>query len=238
MMKRETTNQGTYRLSQWTAPLPQAWQQWAPHLGQPASVLDIRLSKQVLIKLKLQQTKLDYEGRYKIAFKIATNLVTSSTGEPVTKICNRFNVEYSLDGSKRLARSTVYQATEDGRAGCSPTGKKGLEFKIPIKLMEMVTMHAAVCQIGDGELKGKDLKRLIGASMLGTPHADRYKPESVWRKACREFPNTLQAATNIAIEDARVQWTAYDNTNQWFRQCQEGHTGNWSCWGWTGLWRG
>ena len=120
-----------------------------------------RSSKQASAhKLELKRRKLDYELRYKTAFKTATNLVASSTtGEPVGKMCDRLNVEYSLDGSKRLARSTVYQASKDGLAGCSPTGKKGPESKIPIKLMEMAATHAGVCQVGDGELKGKDLKR-------------------------------------------------------------------------------
>ena len=86
-----------------------------------------------------------------------------------------------------MAQSTEYQATKDGLAGCSPTGKKGPQSKIPIKLMEMAATHAQVCQVGDGELKGKELKRLIGASILGTPHANLYKPESVWQKACKEF---------------------------------------------------
>jgi hypothetical protein len=80
----------------------------------------------------------------------------------------------------------------------------------------MVASHAEVCQIGDGELQGKDLKRLIGASIVGTRHADLYKPESVWRKVRNEFPESLQAATKIAVEDARAQWTTYDNLNQWF----------------------
>jgi hypothetical protein len=40
--------------------------------------------------------------------------------------------------------------------------------------------------------------------------------ESVWQKAQREFPDALQAATKIVIEDARAQWTTYDNLNQWF----------------------
>jgi hypothetical protein len=78
-----------------------------------------------------------------------------------------------------LAHSPVYQATKDGLDGCSATGKKRTESKIPIKLMEMVATHAQVCQVGDGELKGKELRCLIDASILGTPHANLYKPESV-----------------------------------------------------------
>ena len=94
--------------------------------------------------------------------------------------------------------------------------KKGPQSKIPNKFLEMVATHAEICQVGDGELRGKYLRRLIGASIVGTPHANEYKVESVLRKARTEFPEALQAATKIAVEDARAQWTTYDNLNQWF----------------------
>jgi hypothetical protein len=31
-----------------------------------------------------------------------------------------------------------------------------------------------------------------------------------------EFPDDLLAATKIAVEDARAQWTTYDSLNKWF----------------------
>ncbi len=40
--------------------------------------------------------------------------------------------------------------------------------------------------------------------------------ESAWRKVRQELPDALQAANKIPIEDARAQWTTYDNSNQWF----------------------
>ena len=123
----------------------------------------------------------------------------------VTNIYKRLNAEYTLHGPKKLVRSTVYQAAKDGLAGLSPTKKKGPPPRIPDKLLRMVAMHAKVSQVGNGEMKGKDLKRLIGASMMGTPHEKKYKVESVWRKARRvAYPEALQAATNIAVEDARA----------------------------------
>ena len=125
-------------------------------------------------------------------------------------MCQRLNTAFGLDGKKQLSRSTVYRACKEGLAGTSPR-KKGPAPKIPNTFLKMVATHAEVCQVGDGELKGKDLKRLIGASIVGTPHADLYKPESVWRKVRNEFPESLQAATKIAVEDARAQWTTYDN---------------------------
>ncbi|KAI2500983.1 hypothetical protein MHU86_13457 [Fragilaria crotonensis] len=80
----------------------------------------------------------------------------------------------------------------------------------------LVATHAKVCQVGDGELKGRDFKRLIGASIVGTPYEDSFQVESVWRKVRREFPDALQAGTKISIDDARAQWTTHDNLNQWF----------------------
>jgi hypothetical protein len=87
--------------------------------------------------LEAKRLKLDYDGRYKGAFKDATNLVaaTRSKGnkrEPVQSICNRLNTEFNLDG-KKLAQSTVYQAAKDGLGGTSPK-KMGPEPKIPVQL--------------------------------------------------------------------------------------------------------
>jgi hypothetical protein len=79
-----------------------------------------------------------------------------------------------------------------------------------------VATHAEGYQVGEGELRGKDLRRSIGASIIGTAHANLYKAELVWRKVRTEFPESLQAATKIAVEDARAQWTTQDNLNQWF----------------------
>jgi hypothetical protein len=114
-----------------------------------------RSSKQAsACKLQAKRSKLDYDIRYKAAFKEATNLVAAGTGEPVHAICKRLNQAFNLDGTKRLARSTVYNATKSGLIGVSPM-KKGPEPKIPDILLEVVATHAQVCQVGDGELKGR-----------------------------------------------------------------------------------
>jgi hypothetical protein len=43
----------------------------------------------------------------------------------------------------------------------------------------------------------------------------------VWRKFLKEYPDALQAATKISIEDARAQWTTYDYLNQWFNNVKK-----------------
>jgi hypothetical protein len=174
-----------------------------------------------IARLDAKRVKLDYDDRYKKAFKDATNLVVANARvEPVNTICNRLNQDFKLDGAKRLARSTVYQAAKDGRAGMSPPSR-GPEPNIPGKLLQLVATHAEVSQVGDGELKGKDFKRLIGASILGTEHEARYTVEGVWRKVRKVFPESLQAATKLTVEDARAQWTTHDNLNQWFDDAKQ-----------------
>ena len=60
--------------------------------------------------------------------------------------------------------------------------------------MALIATHAEVCQVGDGVLKGKDLRRMIGALMIGTAHTNAYKIKSVWQKTRTVFPDVLQAA--------------------------------------------
>jgi hypothetical protein len=57
---------------------------------------------------------------------------------------------------------------------------------------------------------------LIEASILGTEHETRFTVEGAWRKVQKAFPESLQAATKLTVEDARAQWTTQDNLNQCF----------------------
>ena len=74
-----------------------------------------RSPKQASIaRLDAKRLKMDYEGRYKAAFKDATNLIAAGkTGEPVKSMCLRLNKKFNLDGKRQLTRSTVYQAAKD-----------------------------------------------------------------------------------------------------------------------------
>ena len=84
----------------------------------------------------------------------------------------------------------MYQAAKDGLAGTSPK-KMGPEPAIPVKFLKVVATHAEVCQVGDGEVRGRDLKIKIGASIVGTKHEAAFKVESVWRKVRNKFPEAL-----------------------------------------------
>jgi hypothetical protein len=172
-------------------------------------------------RLDAKRLKSDYDGRYKEAFKDATNLVAAGAAgnknaEPVHRISERLNRDFNLNGKEKLAQSIVNQAAKLGLSGTSPK-KKGPVPKITHKFLEVEATHAEVCQqVGNDEMRGRDLKRLIGASIAGTQHEGLFQMQSVWRKVHQEFPDALQAANKIPIEDARTQWTTYDNLNQWF----------------------
>ncbi len=66
---------------------------------------------------------------------------------------------------------------------------KGPKQKISDALVEIVAVHTEVCQVGKGELRGRDIKRITGAAVLGTEFNDKFKIESVWRKVRCEYPD-------------------------------------------------
>ena len=86
-----------------------------------------------LEKLETKRTKTDYDSRYKAAFKDATNIVAAArvasdvTGdeESVLGMLDRLNSLHKLDEKKKkLAKTTVYRAVDEGRAGMSPLKKR------------------------------------------------------------------------------------------------------------------
>jgi hypothetical protein len=167
-------------------------------------------------RLEKKLSKDDYDRRYKIAFKESTNLLANEEHlEPVQKMVGRLNELHNLDGKKKLTKSTVYRAVKAGMVGQSPL-KKGPPSKIPDILLQVAATHSEVSQVGDGELKGRNIKRLIGASVLGTPYHGTFKVESAWKKLRSKFPQSVQAAKKMSVEDARAQWTTHDNLDQWF----------------------
>ena len=105
-------------------------------------------------------------------------------------------------------------------AGLSPK-KRGPPPVIPDTFMNAIATHSQVCQVGDGESKSMQIKRLIDASILGMQYEDRFKVDSVWKKLkTHQHPEVLQAAPKMTVEDARAQFSTYNNLNQWFDDVQ------------------
>ncbi len=113
----------------------------------------------------------------------------------------------------------MHQAAKSALAGQSPL-KRGPAPTIPVDFVALVATHAEVCQVGDGKLKGRDIKGLIGASIVGTCHEHGINVETVWEKVRNEHPDAIQAATKVSIEDAWAQWTTHDNLDQWFDEAK------------------
>jgi hypothetical protein len=99
--------------------------------------------------------------------------------------------------------------------------KKGPLTKIPDVLLEVVATHAQVSQCGDGEMRGREIKRLIGAATIGSQYHGTFTIESAWRKLQREFSAELQPAKKMSMDDARAQWTTYSNLQQWFNDAKK-----------------
>ena len=83
----------------------------------------------------------------------------------------RLNEQFDLSGKRKLAKSTLYRQAKNGMAGESPP-KMGPPPKIPPIFLEVLSTHAQICQVSNGELKGKDIRRLIGASTVGSGFED------------------------------------------------------------------
>ena len=120
-----------------------------------------------LERLALKQQKNEYDLRLKAAFKEATNLAADGDPQPVETMLVGINAKYNLDGKKKVPRSSVYRAVKNGVAGKSPP-KRGPAPKVPLLLLKAVAAHVEVNLVKNGELRGKDIKRLIGASAKST----------------------------------------------------------------------
>jgi hypothetical protein len=83
--------------------------------------------------------------------------------------------------------------------------------------MDVIVTHTEVSQVGNGgELRGRDIKRLINAAVTGTKFETKFEVESVWKKLRTRHPDRMQAATKVSMEEARSKWTTVDKLEQWF----------------------
>jgi hypothetical protein len=74
-----------------------------------------------------------------------------------------------------------------------------------------------VSQVGEGgELRGREIKRLIKAAVLGTRYDNSFAVDSAWKKLRTRHPERMQAGTKVSKEEARSKWTTVSNLNQWF----------------------
>jgi hypothetical protein len=79
--------------------------------------------------------------------------------------------------------------------------KQGPAPKKPEVLIDVVTLHTEVSQVGKGgELRGRDIKQLIGEAIIGTKYDNTLKINSVWKKLRTRHPERLQAGTKVSIE--------------------------------------
>ncbi len=142
------------------------------------------------------------------------------SNKTVQQVINRLNAEYNLNRKRKLSRITVYREINKGNVGMSPP-KKGPCTKIPDVLLDVTATHSEVCQVGSGgELRGREIKRLLGAAVLGTKYDNKFNIESAWRKLRFEHPERVTAGGQMSMEDARSRWTTHDKLQQWFEDAK------------------
>ncbi len=167
-----------------------------------------------------------YNQLFKIAFKQGTNLHsakritskdTATSSFSVDKIVADLNQKYNLiEGNKKLSKTMLYRAVRHGKVGKSPM-KRGPAPKVPDILLDVISLHARVSQVGKGgELRGREIKQILGAAVLGTKYEDRFTVESAWKKLRTQHPEQLQAWTKVSMEEARSKWSTINNLEQWF----------------------
>jgi hypothetical protein len=153
----------------------------------------------------------EYNLWFKIAFKEETDLLSrqiasnkKNGSSAVDNIVAELNQKYHLVNGEKLCKSTLYRAVRHSKAGESPM-KRGTAPTIPEVLIDVVTLHTEVSQVGKGgELRGRDIKLLIGAAILGTKHDNTFKINSVWKKLRTRHPERLQVGTKVSMEEARL----------------------------------
>ncbi len=177
--------------------------------------------------------KLEHEelcDQYKMAFKQASTALMADPQhhESINLIVQRLNAKHSLIGtSKSLCRNTLYRAVSKGSNGKTSPAKKGPPIKIPDVLLEAVARHAQVSQCGDaGEMRRREIKRLIGAAVVGTQYHGTLTIESAWRKLRQEFPEQVQPAYKMSMDNSRAQWTTYSQLQQWFDDAKSDRIGS------------
>jgi hypothetical protein len=101
--------------------------------------------------------------------------------------------------------------------------KRGPAYKISDILLDVVACHTEASQVGDGgELRGRDIKRIMKAAVMGTKFDNQFKVESAWKKLRKRHPERLQAATKVTMDEGRSKWTTVSNLEQWFEDVKVG----------------
>ena len=146
----------------------------------------------------------DYDRHFKQAFKIGTNLVherlhgtnnqqAASKFGSVAEIMTQLNEQFELNGGgKKLSKSTLPRSVKAGHVGASPL-KRGPPPKIPDILLDaVVASHSEVSQVGNGgELRGKDIKRMLNAAVMGTKFKSTFTVEAAWKKLRNRHPERV-----------------------------------------------
>ncbi len=80
--------------------------------------------------------------------------------------------------------------------------KRGPRGSLPLAFLQLLDAHVSMCQLsGNGEVKLKKLKALIGEAINNTKLMDKVFVDYVFKKLKEMFPNTIQESKAMKVKD-------------------------------------
>ena len=144
-------------------------------------------------------------------------------GTTQQKIVDVLNKKYHLIGRDEsrerhvLAVRTIQRLVANRQVGVTPK-KKGPKPKISRDFLQLIATHLNMEQVGvHGEMSVAQIKALLTAATLDTPHEGKFNTEWAWHEVRRIHADILVPSGLIQAEDIRWQWTTYEKTEDFLR---------------------
>mmetsp|Transcript_12722 Transcript_12722/g.26933 ORF Transcript_12722/g.26933 Transcript_12722/m.26933 type:complete len:164 (+) Transcript_12722:454-945(+) len=100
--------------------------------------------------------------------------------------------------------------------------KQGPKADLPPVFLDLLEAHVSMKQLsGDGEIKPKKMRAIIGAAMANTDYKEKLSVTYVYKMLRKKFPDTVQETKAMQVEDRHMKWTTYPNVNLWFDGSKE-----------------
>lgn len=149
-------------------------------------------------------------ARVRTCRKAAEEESESST-ESLREIVRSVNARWINEGT----RSTVSRYVKNGKHRESPV-KRGQPTKLCPELMNATRLHMKMHQVTLGDVKGHEVKAIIGAATYDKEDVSEVKPDYAWRRIRESFPEDCKPTCQRRTGDLCSQYTTWQQLNDWF----------------------
>ena len=112
------------------------------------------------------------------------------------------NGRWINEGEKGITRSTVSRYVKNGKHGESPL-KRGQPTRLCSELVSATRLHMKMHQVTLGDVKGHEVKAIIGAATYDNRIVPAVKPEYAWRRIRESFPEDCKPTCQRRTDDLR-----------------------------------